>query len=230
MVKNKKILVVAAHPDDEVLGCGGTIAKHVENGDDVFTLIIGDGITSRYSENELCDESVCKQVDRIKSECMQAAKIMGVKNTKVIGNYCCRFDQLPLLNITKVIEKQINEVKPEIIYTHGPFDVNNDHSIVFKAILAATRPASDFIVKKILAFEVLSSTEWNFYTSFKPNVYEDISQTIDKKNAAMMAYSSEIQNIPFPRSIESITVLAKKRGYEVGMNYAEAFELIREIR
>lgn len=230
MVKNKKILVVAAHPDDEVLGCGGTIAKHVLNGDDVFTLIIGDGITSRYSENELYDESVCNQVDKIKSDCIQAAKIMGVKNTKVMGNHCCRFDQLPILNITKEIEQQIFEIKPDIIYSHGPFDVNNDHSIVFKAILAATRPTSKFIVKKVLAFEVLSSTEWNFYSSFKPNVYEDISYTIDTKKAAMMAYTSEIQDVPSPRSIEAITTLAKKRGYEVGMNYVEAFELIREIR
>jgi LmbE family N-acetylglucosaminyl deacetylase len=228
--KDQKVLVVAAHPDDEVLGCGGTIAKHVEKGDDVFTLIIGDGITSRYAESELDKDYVNKQVNKIKENCLDAAKILGVKEVTIIGNHCCRFDKIPLLDITKLIEKKIGKIKPDVIYTHSPLDVNNDHRIVFKAVLIATRPLPGFCVKKLLAFEVLSSTEWNFYNKFRPNVYEDISQTINKKIEAMESYGHELRDFPHPRSIEAMKILAKKRGCEVGVNYAESFELIREIK
>ncbi len=229
--KNSKVLVVAAHPDDEVLGCGGTIAKHAARGDDVSILIIGDGVTARYLESELDTDYANKQVNDIKKHCSDAAKILGAKNVTVLGNRCCRFDKVPLIDIIKSIEEKINETHPDIIYTHSPFDVNNDHSIVFKAILSATRPIPfAFCVKTVLTFEVLSSTEWNFHAKFKPNIYEDINSSMDKKIEAMKAYQSEVREFPHPRSIEAIKNLAAKRGSEVGLNCAESFELIRDIR
>ncbi len=227
---HQTVLVVAAHPDDEVLGAGGTMAKHAQKGDDVFTLIVGDGITSRYEESELGKDFIKKQVNTIKKHCLSAGNILGVKKTTVLGNYCCRFDQRPLLDITKAIEKEIARVKPGIIYTHNSFDVNNDHGIVFKAVLAATRPSPGFCVKKILVFEVLSSTEWSFHAEFRPNVYEDISSTIHKKIEAMKVYESEVREFPHARSLEAIKILAQKRGAEVGLNYAESFKLIRDVR
>lgn len=226
----QKVLIVAAHPDDEVLGAGGVMAKHAQKGDEVFSLIIGDGITSRYEESELNKDSIRKQVETIKEHCLAAGKILGVKNTTVLGNYCCRFDQRPILDITKAIEKEIARVKPSIVYTHNDFDVNNDHGIVFKAVLTATRPSPGFCVKRVLTFEVLSSTEWGFHAEFRPNVYEDISPTIHKKIEAMRAYESEVREFPHARSFEAIKILAQKRGAEVGLNYAECFKLIRDVR
>lgn len=229
--KKCKVLVVAAHPDDEVLGCGGTIAKHTANGDDVSILIIGDGVTARYPEDELDGDVAINQVNEIKKHCVDASKVLGVNDVSVLGNHCCRFDRIPLLDIIKSIEEKINEVHPDIIYTHSPHDVNNDHGIVFKAILSATRPIhSSFCVKTVLTFEVLSSTEWNFHAQFKPNVYEDISSTMSQKVRAMGAYKSEVREFPHPRSIEAIKNLAAKRGSEVGLKCAECFELIRDIR
>lgn len=226
-----KVLVVAAHPDDEVLGCGGTIAKHAAKGDDVSILIIGDGVTARYPESELGKDGANEQVDNIKKHCSDAAKILGARDVSILGNNCCRFDKIPLLDIIKLIEEKINETRPDIVYTHSPFDVNNDHGIVFKAILAATRPIPfTFCVKTVLAFEVLSSTEWNFHAKFKPNVYEDISTTMAKKVEAIKAYQGEVRKFPHPRSIEAIKNLAAKRGSEVGVNNAECFELLRDIR
>lgn len=228
--ERQKVLVVAAHPDDEVLGAGGVMAKHVQKGDEVFSLIIGDGITSRYEENELNKDSVRTQVEAIKGHCLAAGKVLGVKNTTVLGNYCCRFDRRPILDMTKAIEKEITRVKPDIVYTHNCSDVNNDHGIVFKAVLTATRPSPDFCVKKLLTFEVLSSTEWGFHAEFRPNVYEDISSTIHKKIEAMKVYESEVREFPHARSLEAIKILAQKRGAEVGLNYAECFKLIRDVR
>tara|TARA_Y100000310_G_scaffold115092_1_gene113628 strand:+ start:128 stop:808 length:681 start_codon:yes stop_codon:yes gene_type:complete len=224
-----KVLVVVAHPDDEVLGCGGSIAKHSANKDEVHILALGDGITSRYSQEELDEKEVKLRVESIKKDFFKATKLLGAKSTAIKGYNCCRFDLVPLLDITKIIEEHVKKIQPEIIYTHCPYDVNKDHKVIFDAVLTATRPLPNSCVKKILLFEILSSTEWSFLENFRPNVYIDVSDFIDTKIKAMNLYKGEVRNFPHPRSEKVIKALAEKRGSEVGLQNAEAFQLLREI-
>lgn len=224
----KRILVVAAHPDDEVLGCGGTIAK-LSAQNDVYTLILGEGVTSR-------DKSKREKVDELRSineDIFVANKILRAKQVFIENLPDNRFDTIPLLEIIKIVEKYIKKIDPEIVFTHHKGDLNIDHRITFDAVLTACRPLENNSVNKILSFEVPSSTEWNSYTiinSFNPTVFEDISRTIDIKLDAMSAYKNEVRLNPHPRSLEKIKALAEVRGADSGMNYAEAFMLIRELR
>lgn len=222
-----KVLIVAAHPDDEVLGCGGTIAKLAESYD-IYTLILGEGITSR----EISDEEKGKELNELKKQSDEANKILRVKKVFFENFPDNKFDTVPLLDIIKRIEDYISKIKPDIIYTHHYGDLNVDHRITFNAVLTACRPQKNSIVKRIYTFEVLSSTEWNYQTQgniFIPNTYIDISKTIDKKLEAMQCYKSEIRDYPHPRSLEGMKILAQRRGLEVGLKFAEAFCLIREI-
>lgn len=227
MRKNKVVLCVAAHPDDEVLGCGGTMAKLAEN-NRIYILILGEGITSR----DIPDTEKNEGLKELKKQSEQANKILGVKEVFFESFPDNKFDTIPLLDIIKSIEKKIQEIKPEVIFTHHHGDLNIDHQLTHRAVLTAVRPVGDYMVKKILSFEVLSSTEWNSQNQnnfFTPNTYIDISETLNKKLEAMKAYKSEIRDYPHPRSLEAIEILAKKRGLEVGLKYAEAFSLVRCI-
>lgn len=222
------ILVVAAHPDDEVLGCGGTIAK-LSAHHDVHTLLLGKGVMSR-------DKPKGKKINELKSlneDIFIANRILRAKQVFIENLPDNKFDTVPLLEIIKIIEKYIKKLNPEIVFTHHKGDLNIDHRITFDAVLTACRPFENNSVKKLLSFEVPSSTEWNSYTivnSFNPTVFEDVSRTIDKKLDAMSAYKNEVRLNPHPRSLEKIKALAEVRGAESGMNYAEAFMLIRELR
>jgi N-acetylglucosamine malate deacetylase 1 len=227
-MKAKKILVVAAHPDDEVLGCGGTIVKHAIAGDSVHLLILGEGITSRFTKRESGLGS--KELDDLKRYINQSSKIMKIKNTHVFTLPDNRFDSVELLDIVKIVEKAKKEIRPDVIYTHHRADLNIDHRITFEAVLTACRPLQGETVKEIYSFEIPSSTEWSYPNSFQPNIYVDISGTIKTKIAAMKAYKSEIRKWPHPRSEEAILTLAKKRGCEAGLDFAESFELVRLIK
>lgn len=227
---NKLILVITAHPDDEVLGCGGTIAKHVLQGDEVYCLILGEGITSRYYQHGEAKEEGLKQ---LKSEAGQAASILGIKKAFFRDLSDNRFDTVPLLEIVKAIEEVKDEVKPDVIYTHHQGDLNIDHQITFKAVLTACRPVKNETVREIYSFEVPSSTEWsspNPETYFMPDVFVDISKTFDKKIAALKAYKSEIREYPHPRSAEALEIIARRWGVSVGRELIEAFRLIRWIK
>jgi len=222
-----KILIIAAHPDDEVLGCGGTIAKLSSN-NDIYTLILGEGITSR----NISDEEKKKELKELKKQSAEANKLLGVKRVFFENFPDNKFDTIPLLDIIKSIEKVIQKIKPQEIVTHHYGDLNIDHQLTHRAVLAAVRPVGSSIVKKILSFEVLSSTEWNYQNQnniFTPNTYIDISETLNKKLEAMKVYTSEIRDYPHPRSLEGIKILAQKRGLEAGLKFAEAFMLIRLI-
>jgi LmbE family N-acetylglucosaminyl deacetylase len=224
----KKILVVAAHPDDEILGCGGTINRFLVEGNECFALILSDGTTSRY-------ERITKQVeDDIKSrleESISADKIIGDKETHFCSFKDNSFDKEDLLSIVKTIEKYIALIKPSIIFTHHYGDLNIDHQITFKAVQTATRPMSDCSVKELYCFETLSASEWSFLDKdkFVPNYFVNIENTIDDKLLAMQCYKSELREYPHPRSLESLTTSAKRWGTVAGCNFAEAFELIRKI-
>ena len=226
----KTILVIAAHPDDEVLGCGGSIAKHVHDGDEVHVLILAEGVTSRDDTRDR--EGREKDITKLKDMANEAHKILGTSSTKLLDFPDNRMDSVDLLDVIKVIENEINEINPEIIYTHHSNDLNVDHRITHQAVLTACRPYPDQSVKKIYCFEVPSSTEWQTPISvppFIPNTFVDISSTIDNKLEALKAYESEMKPWPHSRSIKAVEYLARWRGASAGFEAAEAFSLSRNL-
>ncbi|MCP4668346.1 MAG: PIG-L family deacetylase [Deltaproteobacteria bacterium] len=224
------ILVVAAHPDDEVLGCGGTIARLAREGHDVHILILGEGITSRYDSLAFREK---EQVADLRARSQKAIQLLGAKDVFYFDYPDNRFDTIPLLEIVKTLEKKIQEIRPAIVFTQHGGDLNIDHAVTFRSVLTATRPMSGHSVKELCAFEVPSSTEWafgRFTPTFRPNVFLDISETIDVKIQAMAVYESEVRAFPHPRSPEALESIAQKWGSTVGLPAAEAFEAIRLIR
>ena len=225
------ILVIAAHPDDEVLGCGGAIARFAVEGCEVYTLILGEGITSRDPSRDQHKRD--EEIRELKKQAENANNILGVKKVYAFNFPDNRFDSVPLLDIIKTIEKIKKDIKPDIVFTHHYGDLNIDHQITFKAVMTAFRPTKDESVKEIYSFEIPSSTEWNAPSSltyFMPDYFVDISKTIKLKVRAMKEYKCEIREYPHPRSIESIEIKAKQRGIQVGLEAAEAFEVIRLIK
>ncbi len=225
-MKNK-VLVIAAHPDDEVLGIGGTVLRHARSGDDVYCLIAAEGVTSRLAKGKKTDADV----KRLRKESLNAADILGFKEVFFLDFPDNAMDSVPLLDVVKGFEKVMDRLKPDIIYTHHENDLNVDHRICFQAAMTAARPIGKDCVKKIYAFETLSSTEWQSKGEgvFRPNVYYDISGVMDDKLKAMKAYRSELRKYPHPRSLEGIRILAQFRGLESGLELAEALCLVREI-
>ena len=224
---NKKVLVVVAHRDDEVLGCGGTIAKLVDENYKVYAISMTDGVSSRdhYTKKELAD--------RLKNS-LKASKILGFKWLKKIsGNFSDNsMDSEPLLKIVKVIEKAKKIVNPEIVITHFPDDLNIDHQIVSMATLTAFRPKYNQKCKRIISFEIPSSTDYAIYKKkiFKPNYFVDIKKFWNKKKRALDTYKSEMLKYPNSRSIKGLKNLAHYRGNQVGLNMAEAFQILRIIK
>jgi LmbE family N-acetylglucosaminyl deacetylase len=224
------ILVVAAHPDDEVLGCGASIARFSREGDKVFVAILGEGITSRYDKR---DEAHEEQTRLLQGNSAQVAQLLGVSELFSYSLPDNRFDTQPLLDIVKIIESLINMIRPEAVYTHHFGDLNVDHEITFRAVLTATRPLGDCPVKDLYAFEIPSSTEWGFQKlrqAFAPNVFIDVSSTIEAKIQAMGVYESERRSFPHPRSPEALRAIAQRWGSVANVGFAEAFELIRSVR
>lgn len=225
------ILVVAAHPDDEVLGCGGTIARHAAGGDDVHLAILGEGISSRHDRRE---EASATGLQALQVDARAAAAALGARGIVFGGLPDNRFDRVALLDVVKQVEDWIGTYRPAAIYTHHPGDLNVDHGVVFRAVLTATRPgAASVTVPDVYAFEVASSTEWAFQRiepPFRPSVFVDISATLDRKIAAMECYRSERRGAPHPRSPEALRAAAARWGSVAGMPAAEAFELIRSLR
>ena len=228
---NKKILVVAAHPDDEILGCGGTILRHIEDKDRVHVIILSEGVTSRDESRDT--EFRRAELSQLHQAAQKAAEFMGVEDIILFDFPDNRMDGVTLLDVVKKIEKKINDFQPDTIYTHHAGDVNVDHKIAHKAVVTACRPLPDTSVKDIYFFETLSSTEWQIMSPnniFCPNVFIDIENYIDKKIAALHYYESEMREYPHSRSYDAIKILAQQRGFTVGCHYAEAFMLGRIIR
>lgn len=225
-----KVLVIVAHPDDEVLGCGGCIAQLTQEGHEVYIAILGEGITSRFSHREEADK---KLIGALHESSKKVARFLGAKDLFLFNLPDNRFDTVPLLDIIKLIEELIEKNRPQVIYTHHGGDLNIDHRVVHRAVLTATRPIQGQSVRELYAFEVPSSTEWafqNFEPVFRPNVFVDISKTLEIKQKAMNLYESEVRGFPHPRSPETIQDIARRWGSVVGHKGAEAFELIRSIR
>jgi LmbE family N-acetylglucosaminyl deacetylase len=204
-----RILTVAAHPDDETLGAGGTMAWHASKGDRVWVCVLADGVTSRHGR--VAQQAECAQ---------RACEILGVERLVMVG--------LP-------DQRCIAELAPDVVLTHFPGDVNEDHRLVSRAVMVATRPVAGSHVRKVCAFEVPSSTDWTPPipgSVFTPNLYVDISDTLDTKLTAMKAYAdtyvSEVRPYPHPRSLEALTVYGQRHGIVAGMRAAEPFMLLRE--
>lgn len=225
---SKKILIIVAHPDDEVLGCFGTVARLIKEGYEAYTLILGEGKTSRDEIRKV--ENKEKEIKVLNTEMQRANNTIGIKKVFVESFPDNRFDSVDLLDIIKVISKVKDEIKPDIIFTHYEHDLNIDHQITYKAVITATRPMKEECVKEIYSFEILSSTEWNYPLSFSPNTFFDISETLDLKISAMKEYQSELCIYPHPRSLKGIKLNAKYQGMRVGKKYVEAFKSIRIIK
>ena len=226
--EKKNIAAIFAHPDDETLGCGGTLARLSQLGHKVSIIICGEGITARYESPEMAPAIELEALDKSLSN---AAKCLGVKNVIHLDWPDNRFDQRPLLDLTKAIEKELKVINPNVIFTHHTGDLNMDHRYVYDAVMAATRPLPGSKIKQIYSCEVLSSTNWAgpASTPFMPTRFVDISDTLDKKIEAMSYYDSEVAPFPHPRSPKAIKAQAQFRGAESGLLAAEAFMVVRQI-
>jgi LmbE family N-acetylglucosaminyl deacetylase len=218
------VLVVAAHPDDELLGCGGTAARLSREGHSVYMAILGEGITSRHTERGGADPENLKNL----SECSQrVADLLGVKELSLHGLPDNRFDSLDLLDVIKVVEGLVDRWCPAAVYTHHGGDLNVDHQVVSRAVLTAARPMEGRPVKELYMFEIASSTEWAFQQlapPFKPNVFVNIESTLPLKLEGMRQYEGEVRRFPHPRSPEALKVIAERWGSVAGCKAAEAFE------
>ncbi len=225
------ILVVAAHPDDEILGVGGTIARHTASGVKVCSLIVGEGLTSRFA---LREDAGAEILERLHGKTMKAAAALGIGEVWVENFADNRFDSVDLLDIVKAVEKRINQLQPTVIYTHHGGDLNVDHQRTYQAVLTATRPMQGQPVKEIYTFETVSSTEWNFTygdQQFSPNVFIRLTdRQFERKLAAMKEYETELCEYPHPRSLEMLKAVALRWGGVTGGRYVEAFETVRVIR
>jgi LmbE family N-acetylglucosaminyl deacetylase len=223
------ILVVAAHPDDEILGCGGAMARHVALGHEVIVVILSEGQRSRESLDSEAETNV--EVRMLRDAAIAAAKVIGISEIRFFSFPDNQFDSIPLLHLVKVIEECVREVKPQIVYTHHRGDLNIDHRLAAQAVITATRPIPDSVVRTVLAFEVLSSSEYMFEPSvqFIPNYFIDISDYLEVKQRAMSQYGNELRESPHPRSLTGIEALARLRGSVVGCEYAESFYLVRHL-
>ena len=216
-----KVQVLVAHPDDEVIGCGGTIARHVKNGDTVQVVFLADGFGSRDGGNDRSNPA------------SGAAKFLGCNPPIFLNLPDNQLDTLPLLDIVKKIETIISRFKPDIVYTHNFSDLNIDHQITHRAVMTACRPQPGFSVKELYSFEVLSATHWQSQSmgvAFEPNYFVDISDYIGIKIGALRFYDEEMRDYPHVRSYNSIANLSKFRGNTVGIENAEAFCIERLIR
>ena len=225
-----RVLVIAAHPDDEVLGCGATIAKHASEGDEVHVVILAEGITSRSKKRDR-DKSGC-QLSQLALIAERANKLLGVTKLDLHDLPDNRLDSLDLLDIVKLIEGYMDSVKPNIVYTHHSGDVNIDHRRIHDAVITSTRPQPGQSVHTLLFFEVPSSTEWQPSGTapvFAPNWFVDVSQSLALKLEALKIYLPEMREWPHARSIKAVEHLACWRGASVGCEAAEAFVLGRQF-
>lgn len=224
------VLVVAAHPDDEILGVGATIRRLVNEGHTAYALILGEGQTSRTQKREDTDVSV---VESLHENTLEACDMIGYKKVYFENLPDNRFDSVDLLDIVKVVEGYVKKLEPDLIYTHHIGDLNVDHQCTCRAVMTATRPMEGCPVKEIYCFETVSSTEWNFdydNNAFKPNVFINVEKTFDVKLEAMKKYETELAKFPHPRSIRALKAAGERWGSVCGCYYAEAFELMRAVK
>lgn len=223
-----KVLCIAAHPDDEVLGCGGTLARHAAAGNEIYVLVLADGVGARGFVDDDAVERRWDAANTAMTLLAPAHKLTGLLLLALPDN---QFDTVPLLSVARGIEGTLEHFPPDIVYTHHGGDLDIDHRITHQAVMTACRPMPGSSVKAIYAFEVPSSTEWasEAEQAFRPNHFVDITATLDKKLAALEAYGEEMRPFPHARSFEAVRALAAWRGASVGLRAAEAFMTLRRI-
>ncbi|MTI80468.1 MAG: PIG-L family deacetylase [Firmicutes bacterium] len=217
------VLVIAPHPDDEILGVGGTIAKHKENGDDVHVCIVTKGMSPMFDEDS---------VTKVRNEALKAYKFLGVNNTIFLDFPAVTLEESPNHKLIAALLEVIDKVKPEVVFLPHRGDIHLDHKIVFDASMVALRPIREVKVNEIYCYETLSETEWdapNVTNAFIPNTWVDISNFIDIKKEAMSIFESQVHSFPHPRSIRSLEALSEYRGSNMGIKNAEAFITIRKL-
>ena len=226
----KRVLVVAAHPDDEVLGCGGTIARHADEGDQVQVLIVAEGATSRQQQRDRAQAS--GELSSLLQAGQTAGSILGAAGVELLDLPDNRLDSVDRLDLIKLVEARIVCYQPHVVYVHHAGDVNVDHRRLHEAVVTACRPTPGHPVRRILSFEVASSTEWQppgSAPAFQPNWFVDISAQWERKRKALEAYASEMRPWPHARSIQALEHLGRWRGSQVGVEAAEAFCLLRQL-
>jgi len=220
-----KFLIIAAHPDDELLGCGAYAFQLVSTGWKGKSLILGEGMRSR-------GENSNKALDQLKEDGIRANQCIGITDISFHDLPDNQFDSIPLLKIVHIIEKTIIDFKPDIIFTHYGHDLNVDHRLTFQAVMTVCRPQPNMNIPDIYSFYIPSSTDWvdgNVLAPFCPNVYVDIATVIEKKIEALAHYTSEMREYPHSRSLESIANIAKYWGNRVGLEFAEPLILVRKV-
>jgi len=216
-----KILVLCAHPDDESLGIGGSLALHAAKKDEIKVIFFCDGESSRGKSEKI--------IQKRQNQAKNACKILGIKHIKFLEYPDERLDTISILELVQQIEKFTHGWKPDILYTHFQGDINQDHKKIFEISMIYARPRPNYRINKILCYETPSSTDWGV-TEFRPNVFVDVSKVMKKKISAIKKYKGEIQKFPHPRSVEAIINRAKFWGSKIGFKNAEALLLIRELR
>jgi LmbE family N-acetylglucosaminyl deacetylase len=228
LILKKRILICVAHSDDETIGCGGAISHHVKIKDKVYCIYMTNGVGARHFKIK------DNLINQRKKNSTLASKILGFK---WLFDFCGDFpdngmDKVKLLEVVRIIEKAKKKIRPHIIYTHHPYDLNVDHRVVAEATLTAFRPKANEIWEKILAFEIPSSTDFAYFNknkNFYPNYFIDIRKFWKKKKQALLAYKKEIKKFPNSRSLKGIEILSKFRGLQNGMSQAEAFQILKEL-
>ena len=234
-----KVLVIAAHPDDEVLGMGGLLKKFSKKENDIKIVFLATGISSRrsndylnstkYKINNNLKNDIEKQIEQLQKDARKALSVLGIKKIQFEDFPDNEMDIVSNLKITKKIEGIIDDYRPDTVYTHSQCDINVDHRLIYESTITATRPKKNSIVKQVISFEVPSSTEWYFPQKFSPNIFVDISKELKFKLKAMQCYKNELMEFPHPRSIEALEIIAKRWGTVCGFNAAEAFCLVRSL-
>ena len=217
------VLVFASHPDDEILGAGATLAGHASRGDEVHAVVPAEGASSRYSET---------MQQALQKAGLRAAEEIGFASIRFEGLPDQRLDTVPLIEITQGLEAILEELDPEVVYTHFPGDVNVDHGVVARAVWTACRPYRFPRIRRLAAFETPSSTEWAWPLPdgvFSPTLFVEVSATIDAKLAAMECYSAELRDYPHPRSTRALRQRAEFWGSVVDRSAVEPFVILREI-
>jgi LmbE family N-acetylglucosaminyl deacetylase len=226
----KRVLVVVAHPDDEVLGCGATIRKLVEGGAVVRVLVVGEGSSCRHPADRLASAEVQAEIVQRRTFADAAMQVLGVTDAVFCDFPCGRFDTAPVIDIGKLVETHIADFKPDTLMTHYGEDANSDHRVTFNAVIAATRPTPSAHVRTVLCFETPSSTEWRFVETFRPNLFIEVGRQMEAKVAAFDCYlETEGRPFPFPRCKEGLLTLSRYRGMQVGVEHAEAFLVVRSV-
>jgi LmbE family N-acetylglucosaminyl deacetylase len=223
----QRALVIAAHPDDDVLGCGATLHKLVAEGREVRVVFLGEGSTCRFTPEETAAREAA--IAQRETFAKAALAVLGVTDYGFNDLACGRFDAVPIVEIAAMVEREISSYAPDTVFTHWANDVNNDHQLTFQAVLQSTRPGSPSVVRNVLSFEVLSTSEWRFVESFQPQLFVNAEAHLAAKVAALACYETEVRDSPFPRSAEGVEAQARTRGMQAGLAAAEAFVVVRSI-